>query len=268
MEGAAPDPLQAIRRRIDTIDEEMHRLLIERSGVIAELIEIKGTGKPGAAFRPDREADMMRRIALRHEGALPLITVEHIWREIITSFTAMQAPFGVAAGPCADPLAMRDVIRFYFGFSVPVSDFASAAAAVKRVVETGRDVAVVTPDGGERWWGALDDTRAPRIFARLPFVETPSRPAALPAYVVGPPLTQSVAPDILVYAVGDVPDLEKALHAFGGVLVSRLDAEAVIELPVSATLDDLAGELRAPVPQARPLGGFSQPIRLLAGSST
>ena len=70
MDKAAPDPLKAIRDRIDMIDAEMHRLLIERSGVIAELIEIKGTSKPGAAFRPDREADMMRRrIAMSGSGA-------------------------------------------------------------------------------------------------------------------------------------------------------------------------------------------------------
>ena len=127
MDKAAPDPLQAIRTRIDAIDEEMHALLIERSGVIAELIEIKGTSRPGGAFRPDREADMMRRLALRHKGSLPLATVEHIWREIITTFTAMQAPFGIAAGPARDVRAMRDVIRFYFGFSVPIADCGSAA---------------------------------------------------------------------------------------------------------------------------------------------
>ena len=99
MDKAAPDPLQIVRNRIDAIDEELHRLLIERASVIAELIQIKGTSKPGAAFRPDREADMMRRLAQRHDGDLPFTTVEHIWREIITVFTAMQAPFGVVAGP-------------------------------------------------------------------------------------------------------------------------------------------------------------------------
>lgn len=122
MDTAAPDPLQAIRTRIDAIDAEMHRLLIERSGVIAQLIESKGLGKPGTAFRPDREADMMRRLVMRHRGGLPLTTVEHIWREIITTFTAMQAPFAISAGPAGDILAMRDAIRFYFGFSIPVTD--------------------------------------------------------------------------------------------------------------------------------------------------
>ena len=34
MDKPAPDPLKAIRDRIDAIDEAVHRLLIDRSGVI------------------------------------------------------------------------------------------------------------------------------------------------------------------------------------------------------------------------------------------
>ena len=155
MDKAAPDPLQAIRVRIDAIDEAVHRLLIERSGVIAELIHIKGLSKPGAAFRPDREADMMRRLVMRHEGNLPLVTVEHIWREIITTFTAMQAPFGVAAGPAEDPLAMRDLVRFYFGFSIPVTNCESSEDAIRRVAGSAKDIAVVAVPGEGRWWSEL-----------------------------------------------------------------------------------------------------------------
>ena len=36
MDKPAPDALKAIRDRIDAIDEAVHRLLIERSGVIRE----------------------------------------------------------------------------------------------------------------------------------------------------------------------------------------------------------------------------------------
>ena len=110
--------LAELRGRIDAIDAEVHRLLIERGAVIDSLIRTKGTSRPGAAFRPGREADMMRRLVARHEGALPLATVEHIWREIITTFTHMQAPFDVAIDVSVEPERMRDLARFYFGFSV------------------------------------------------------------------------------------------------------------------------------------------------------
>jgi chorismate mutase/prephenate dehydratase len=267
MDKAAPDPLAAIRNRIDAIDEEMHRLLIDRSGVIAELIEIKGTSKPGAAFRPEREADMMRRLALRHDGSLPLFTVEHIWREIITTFTAMQAPFGIAAGPADDALAMRDLIRFYFGFSIPVTNCETAAAAIKRAAASGQDIAVVSAEASERWWGALAGPAAPKVFAKLPFLEIAGHPARLPAYVIGPPLKESAVFDIQLFAMPDANRLEAAILSHGGTVAGRNAFDLLVELPVAATLDDLAREVGQPLAKAKLLGGFFQPIRYLAERS-
>jgi chorismate mutase/prephenate dehydratase len=261
MDKAAPNPLQAIRQRIDSIDEQIHRLLIDRSGVIAELIRIKGTSAPGAAFRPDREAEMMRRLAARHQGALPLTTVEHIWREIITTFTAMQAPFGVLAPPAADPLALRDVIRFYFGFSVPIGACASVEEAIGQVASSGREIAVVPANSEGRWWDPLKGASAPKIFAKLPFIEVANRPAALPAYVIGPPLRDVSTADVQLFSVSADAAFEGAATAHGGSVAGRGDGEILIELPVAVTLDDLQ---RAAPAKSQMLGGFAQPIRHLA----
>jgi chorismate mutase-like protein len=264
MDKAAPDPLQVVRNRIDAIDEELHRLLIDRSGVIAELIRLKGTSKPGAAFRPDREADMMRRIALRHDGKLPLATVEHIWREIITTFTAMQAPFGVVAGPASDALAMRDVIRFYFGFSVPVETVETNEAAVARVAASQQDIAVIAAGAAERWWDGLAGVRAPKVFAKLPFLEIPDRPADLPAYVIGPPLKETSAPDVRLIAMKAAPGLDAAVRSFGGVVAARAGKRLLVELPVASSIDDVAAAAGTVVQHAEVVGGFCQPIRFVA----
>jgi chorismate mutase / prephenate dehydratase len=264
MDKAAPDPLTAIRDRIDAIDEAMHRLLIDRSGVIAELIEIKGTSKPGAAFRPDREADMMRRIALRHTGALPLQTVEHIWREIITTFTAMQAPFHVVAGPVKDALAMRDLVRFYFGFSVPVEQARTSDAAIADVARSRKAVAVVAAQSKGRWWGGLVGANAPKIFAKLPFIESPDRHADLAAYVVGPPLKQSFVPDNRLVAVKAMPRLKQAVASLGGTVAGRAEEEALVALPVAVGIDELAKAVGFPVRSVREVGGFYTPIRWLS----
>src|SRR4029078_10662535 len=82
-------------------------------------IEVKGRRETGAAFRPAREADMMRRLVERHRGILPLDTAESIWRVIIATFTYVQAPFSVHADLSAGEAAMRDTARFHFGFTVP-----------------------------------------------------------------------------------------------------------------------------------------------------
>ena len=89
--------LADLRADIDRIDEAMHRLLMDRGKIIDRLIEVKQTQESGSAFRPAREAAMMRSLVQRHEGILPLDTVEGIWRVIIATFTYVQAPFAVHA---------------------------------------------------------------------------------------------------------------------------------------------------------------------------
>lgn len=264
MDKPAPDPLKAIRDRIDAIDQAVHRLLIDRSGVIAELIEVKGTSMPGAAFRPDREADMMRRLVMRHSGKLPLATVEHIWREIITTFTAVQAPFGVVAGPAEDALAMRDLVRFYFGFSVPVTNAETNEQAIAEVARSKQHIAVVAAASSGRWWDKLATASQPKIFARLPFIDIPDRPADLPAYVVGPPLKAVNEPDIQIFAMSDAPGLQAAVASLGGLVAAQAGDEILAELPIAVSPADIARELGASPKNVRQVGAFFQPIRYVA----
>jgi chorismate mutase-like protein len=225
--------LADLRARIDAIDERLHRLLIERSSVIDALIRAKGTSAPAAAFRPGREADMMRRLVARHSGALPLSAVEHIWREIISTFTHMQAPYALVVDGAADAAAMRDLARFYFSFSVPIETLPDASAVVVRVASTGRDLGLVAMDQPPRagaWWRGLVGEKAPRIMALLPFIRMPERPAALPAFVVAPPLSDPTPADIAIYAAraGDGP------HAIAGAeILAAAGNEILIALPTA-----------------------------------
>ena len=86
------DALGELRGEIDRIDLSMHRLLMQRGEIIDRLIECKRAQGGGCAFRPDREAQMMRALVERHHGLLPLDAVEGIWRVIVSTFTFVQAP--------------------------------------------------------------------------------------------------------------------------------------------------------------------------------
>ena len=179
--------LADLRRDIDRIDAAMHELLIERGEIIDQLIAVKKTEETGSAFRPAREADMMRRLVRRHHGNLPLDTAESIWRVIISTFTYVQAPFAVHADLSAGDALMRDSARFHFGFTVPFVAHMGAATVVEAVSGSKGDLGLVPAfaiaDAGP-WWTALEFTSAPKIIARLPFVERPDHPAALPVFVV------------------------------------------------------------------------------------
>src|SRR5271169_4157481 len=180
-------PLADLRREIDRIDEAMHALLIERGEIIDTLIAVKKTQESGSAFRPAREADMMRRLVQRHHGSLPLDTVESIWRVIISTFTYVQAPFAVHADLSAGDALMRDSARFHFGFTVAFVPHLGASSVVEAVTESRGDLGLIpafATAGAGPWWAALEFDSAPKIIARLPFVERANHPAAMPVFVI------------------------------------------------------------------------------------
>src|ERR1700683_3585767 len=82
---------------------------------------------------------------------------------------------------------MRDSARFHFGFTAPFVPDMGAASVVQAVTESKGDIGLLPAfafAGGGPWWAALEFATAPKIIARLPFVERPDHPAAMPLFVV------------------------------------------------------------------------------------
>jgi chorismate mutase len=230
----APVNLADLRREIDRLDEGMHRLLMERGRIIDRLIAVKKTTDSGSAFRPGREASMMRALAERHEGLLPVDTVESIWRVIIATFTYVQAPYAVHADVSAGDGPMRDSARFHFGFTVPYVAHPSAAAVIDAVAGSRGDLGIFRLDQGASagaWWRALADRSAPKIIARLPFIERPDHPAGIPVFVVSKPLEDAAVRDDVLYAAQFErwrDGVGTSLTALGGeVIASAADANGL-----------------------------------------
>jgi chorismate mutase len=196
--------LTDLRQDIDRIDEDVHRLLMERGEIIDRLIAVKQTQETGSAFRPAREADMMRRLVDRHHGILPLDTVESIWRVIIATFTYVQAPFAVHADLSAGDAIMRDSARFHFGFTVPFVPHMGASSVVAAVSDSKGDLGLVpafATAGGGAWWNALEFDSAPKIIARLPFVDRADHPAAAPVFVVSRTAADAMVREVEVWSI-------------------------------------------------------------------
>jgi chorismate mutase len=210
--------LADLRREIDRIDEAMHGLLMERGEIIDRLIAAKQTQESGSAFRPAREAEMMRRLVDRHKGILPLDTAEGIWRVIISTFTYVQAPFSVHADLSAGDAAMRDSARFHFGFTVPFVPHMGAANVVAAVSDSKGDLGLVPAfgmAGAGAWWSALEFDTAPKVIARLPFVERADHPAGVPVFVVSRAAADTMVKEVKVWSVRVAGWSKAATHAIG-----------------------------------------------------
>ncbi|MGL4635574.1 MAG: chorismate mutase [Beijerinckiaceae bacterium] len=232
-----PNPTLAdIRAEIDRLDAEMHSLLMQRSEVIETLIGVKKTAASGSAFRPAREADVLRRLVERHKGLLPLDTVESIWRVIISTFTYVQAPHSVHADITGDEAAIRDSARFHFGFTVPFVTHGGASEVIAAVDSSKGDLGIFrldqSMDAGP-WWRMLEGPNTPKIIARLPFVDRPDHPAGLPVYVISKPLADAAVREVIVASISVEkwkPDAPAKLEKLGMKVVMSGGTHAALSV--------------------------------------
>ncbi|MBY0530899.1 MAG: chorismate mutase [Xanthobacteraceae bacterium] len=253
-QGQAPT-LADLRNEIDRIDRAMHELLIERSGIIDTLIKVKKSNETGSAFRPAREASMMRALVERHHGILPLDTVESIWRVIIATFTYVQQNYSVHVDLSSGDALVRDSVRFHFGYTVPVVQHVGASAVVDAVANSRGDLGLVRAEavaGGKAWWKTLEGEGKPKIIARLPFVERGDHPAALPLFVVSKPLPADAAVNEVevwsVHVAGWNTSVARALAPLAEVIAqpdSGFDSAALlISVPQSRKVEQVLASLK------------------------
>jgi len=86
------EELAKLREGIDSIDSEMLRLLSER----AQLAHRVGEIKHGNIYRPEREAQVLKRIAETNPGPLPESAVRTIFREVMSACLALEQPLRIA----------------------------------------------------------------------------------------------------------------------------------------------------------------------------
>jgi chorismate mutase / prephenate dehydratase len=176
MPNDAPN-LDDLRQQIDQIDSELHDKIMERTALIDQVAQAKQSlGRHDFAMRPNREAEVVRALAKRHQGQLPTATVIRIWRELINGATALQGPMSVAVCAPARSVAYWDMARNHFGSSAPMSLHTSPSVVMRMVDDQPGIIGLLPfPQSGEEnpWWPALasqgNDQSGPRVIWRLPF---------------------------------------------------------------------------------------------------
>jgi len=128
--------LNAIRERIDRLDEEIQQLLNARARAAQEVAHIKLAGDPQAEFyRPEREAEILRKVKERNTGPLDGEEIARLFREIMSACLALEQPLGVAflgpEGTFTQAAALK-----HFGHSVSTVSL-NSIPDVFREVESG-----------------------------------------------------------------------------------------------------------------------------------
>ncbi|MCC4115243.1 prephenate dehydratase [Aromatoleum toluclasticum] len=125
------DELKNLRNTIDRLDEEILARLAERARSAQRIGEIK----QGNLYRPEREAQVLRRLAAANPGPLPDEAVQRIFREIMSACLTLEHPTKVAyLGPAGT--FSESAARKHFGGAAALMPTA-AIDDVFRAVEAG-----------------------------------------------------------------------------------------------------------------------------------
>jgi len=140
---AAPLDLVALRERIDGIDRHIQELIGERAQFANQVGKAKG--KLAAAvdyYRPEREAQVLRRVVDRNDGPLNDEVLVRLFREIMSACLAQQEPLKIGyLGP--EGTHSQQAVYKHFGHSIHGLPLASIEEVFQEVEAGHADFGVV-----------------------------------------------------------------------------------------------------------------------------
>ncbi len=122
-----PDEKEAllkVRDEIDQIDDQLLQLFNKRAKCAEKVAEIKSHSSDDALFyRPEREAQVLRRIAKHNKGPLSNEVVKQLIREVMSACLALEKPMKIAyLGPSGSFTQSAAIKQFgKFAKTIPVS---------------------------------------------------------------------------------------------------------------------------------------------------
>lgn len=137
-DDSARQELLQLRERIDALDDEVLRLLSQRARYAHRIGEIKH----GNLYRPEREVQVLRRLADTNPGPLRENSVRTIFREIMSACLALEQPLKIAyfgpAGTFTESAAKK-----HFGSAPSFTPFITIDDVFRAVEAGNADYGVV-----------------------------------------------------------------------------------------------------------------------------
>jgi chorismate mutase/prephenate dehydratase len=136
--------LAGVRAEIDGIDGELLNLLNQRARCAQKVGEIKAEhGEAGHIYRPEREAQVLRRLQDANPGPLPSENITFFFREVMSACLSLEEPLGIAfLGPLGT--FSESAATKHFGHAARLSP-QSSIDDVFREVESGHAQYAVVP---------------------------------------------------------------------------------------------------------------------------
>lgn len=128
--------LASLRARIDQLDDQLLQLISERANLAGEVARAKAAqGEAADVYRPEREAEVLRRLVRGNPGPLDDDQVVCLFREVMSACRALQQPLTIAfLGP--EGTFTEEAATKHFGHAAGMVP-QSTIGGVFREVESG-----------------------------------------------------------------------------------------------------------------------------------
>lgn len=138
--------LLKLRNEIDSIDQQIQTLVNQRAKCAQRVADVKQafatTDEKVVFYRPEREAQVLRKVMDRNEGPLPAEGVARLFREVMSLCLALEEPMQIAyLGP--EGTFTQQAALKHFGHSVNCLSQASIADVFREVEAGGAHYGVV-----------------------------------------------------------------------------------------------------------------------------
>jgi len=131
--------LDQLRQQIDSLDRQIQQLINQRARCAQQVAEVKQKyAQPGESvvfYRPEREAQVLRKVMERNEGPLPDEGMARLFREVMSQCLALEEPLQVAYLGPEGTFTQQAAVK-HFGHAVQCRGQVSIAD-VFREVESG-----------------------------------------------------------------------------------------------------------------------------------
>ena len=105
-----------LRNAIDAVDQQLLLLLNQRASLADEIGDIKRQ-EGSQVYRPEREAQVIRKLQTANQGPLRAESIANVWREVMSACRALEEPHRVAyLGP--EGTFSEQAAEAFFGISI------------------------------------------------------------------------------------------------------------------------------------------------------
>ena len=105
-----------LRNAIDAVDQQLLLLLNQRASLADEIGDIKRQ-EGSQVYRPEREAQVIRKLQTANQGPLRAESIANVWREVMSACRALEEPHRVAyLGP--EGTFSEQAAEAFFGVSI------------------------------------------------------------------------------------------------------------------------------------------------------